>query len=189
MLLLWIYLSWSVFLVGAELAFAHQNEPAYRQIARSRAHDHAFHEVLAMRAMVRVAVAFLKGEEAPRITDLADELSVPERSIEEVFTKLRDHRILAVAEEDALPAFLPGRDLARITIKNVLDALKGKSGKIAFAPNGTLDVEIDAVLGAYEEEKESSSFNRTLRQLAEECISEGTEEPSLGLAGLGEVAG
>jgi len=188
-LLFWIYVSCATVLIVAELAFAHQNEPAYRQIARSRAHDHAFHEVLAMRAIVRVGVAFLKGEEAPRITDLADSLAVPERSIEEVFAKLRDHRILAVSEEGSVPAFLPGRDLDRITVKNVLDALKGKSGKIAFAPSGPLDSEIDAVLGAYEEEKELSSNNKTLRQLAEECISEGDQEPPIGLAGVGEAAG
>ena len=49
MLLLWIYLSWVIVLLGGELAFAHQNEPVFTSIARTGTVDQDFKEALAPR--------------------------------------------------------------------------------------------------------------------------------------------
>ena len=58
--LFWIWASWVTVLLGAEFAYAHQNEPAYRQIARAREQGQAFKEILGVRIMARIAVAFLQ---------------------------------------------------------------------------------------------------------------------------------
>src|SRR6202008_2993773 len=52
--LIWIQFSWVAVLVGAEVCFAHQSEPDYLRVARSRPSDHAFKELLAVRAMARI---------------------------------------------------------------------------------------------------------------------------------------
>jgi len=170
--LVWIYASWVTVLVGAEFASAHQNEPAYRQIARSRHHDHAFKELLALRAMARVAAAFLEGRVPYSVQALADSLGVPARSVDEVLARLRDHEIVAIADEDTDPTVLPARDLERITMKQIVDALKGTRGRVEIPATDPVDALVDALFATFEEDREHSHSNRTLRDLAEACLRE-----------------
>jgi len=168
--LVWIYASWVTVLIGAEFAFAHQNEPAYRQIARSRHHDHAFKELLALRAMARVAVAFLEGRAPYSIQALADSLGVPARSVDEIVARLRDHEIVAIGDEDADPSVLPARALERITMKQIVDALKGTRGRVEIPAADPVDERVDALFASFEEDREHSRTNRTLRDIAEDCL-------------------
>ena len=62
----WLYLSWTTVLLGAEVACAHQGEPAFRQVMRARNQDPAYLEAVAVRAMGRVAVTFLAGKPPDR---------------------------------------------------------------------------------------------------------------------------
>ena len=42
--LVWVQVSWMTVMIGAEMAYAHQNEPAYRRIARERGTDRGFRQ-------------------------------------------------------------------------------------------------------------------------------------------------
>jgi membrane protein len=166
--LFWIYLSWVTVLLGAELAFAHQNEPAYRQVARARDFDHSLKEVVAVRVVVRVARAFLRGEAPLRPSELASKLGVPERTVVEVLRALIDQHVLVPVEDEVLEeaAVVPARDLDRLTLKDVFDALKGRTGPVEFAPRDDVDRAVDEVLAAYERECAEAPNNLTLRELA-----------------------
>jgi hypothetical protein len=72
-LLAWIQVSWLTVLAGAELAFAHQSEPAYQHIARSKPSDHAFKEIVALRSILRIVVSVRDRREAARGGDIAIE--------------------------------------------------------------------------------------------------------------------
>jgi membrane protein len=167
-LLAWIQVSWITVLAGAELAFAHQSEPHYQRIARSHRSDHAFKEVIALRAMVRIAAAFVSGERRLAAADIADELDIPQRPVEEVLGALRQRGIV-VATEGAEPHFLPGRDLAEITVKHVLDALKGTSGPVDVPARGAMDAELDRLVAGIDGELTTSRYNKSLRELALEA--------------------
>ena len=168
--LVWIYFSWITVLLGGEFAFAHQNEPTYRQIARSRHHDHAFREVLAVRLMARVGARFVTGHEPATASQLALELGVPERSVELIGHRLEQHGILAVVEEDEETTLLPARDLEQIRVKQILDALKGTAGGVDFPPQGETDRSTDRILRDFEQEMEGSPHNRTARELADAAL-------------------
>ena len=167
--LAWVHVSWVIVLLGAEMAFAHQSEPAYRQIAQSRPSDHAFREIVALRAMVRVAVAFLKGKPPLTAADIAAQLGVPPRPVEEVLGVLVDRRLLAAAEGSREDCFVPAIDLEQITIQVILDALKGTSGPVDVPPQGAVDEELDRLLERLNEEMRTSPQNRNLRDLAREA--------------------
>ncbi|MBK8179332.1 MAG: YihY family inner membrane protein [Planctomycetes bacterium] len=163
--LAWIHVSWVTVLAGAELAFAHQSEPAYRRIARTWPADHAFQEVVALRAMVRVARAFLEGEPRPSAIQIATELGVPPRPVEAALGQLSLRGLGAVSDERQLPTFLPARDPGEITIKNVLDAMKGSSGALEVPYQAQVDEHLAAHLRSLETELQTSKANRTLREL------------------------
>ncbi len=175
--LFWLYLSWVTVLMGAELACAHQNEPAFRQLARSREFDHSLREVVAVRAMARISAAFLSGKPPLRPLELATELAVPERTLVEVFQRLVDAHVLVFAEdefqEDA--AVVPARDLNNIQLQDVYDALVGKSGPVELTSQAGPDVAIDALRKRFEEQRDQLSANISMRELGERLM-QATEE-------------
>ncbi|MCP3920588.1 MAG: YihY family inner membrane protein [bacterium] len=186
-----LYTSWVTVLFGAELAYAHQNEPAYRQIARTREQDHAFKEACAIRAMTRIAVAFLRGARPWRISSLAAELNVPERTLEQIVQHLRGADIVATAEDDDEFEYelLPARDLTRIMLTDVFDALRDKKRPVRLPAEGALDSSVDAALERYESERQGARYNVTMQALAQDAIAleerAELDEPDVG---EGEVA-
>ena len=183
--MIWIYLSWVTVLLGAEFAFAHHNEPTYRQLALSRHYDQSFKEVLALRLVLRVARAFLHGQAAPSIWQLAETLGVPEHTIGEVVRKLRAYNLLATTESDADARLLPARDIDSIRVKDVIDALKGSDGRPDFPACDAADRALDELYAAWEQDGCSSSRNLSLRELAEKCAVLSDPEPARGLRPLG----
>src|SRR5207244_5105970 len=126
--LIWVNVSWVIVLLGAELCFAHQSEPSYVEVAQSHPSDHAFKEILGLRAITRIGQGFLEGARPRTAATLAAEMSVPQRALEEVLYVLVDRGLLAETRIGNEQAFLPTRDLDSITVKIVLDALQGTTG-------------------------------------------------------------
>jgi membrane protein len=164
--LIWVQVSWVIVLLGAELAFAHQNEPAYSRIANYRASGQFVRRKVALRAMTRICRAFLSGTEPPSAEGIALELKIPTRSAEDVLSVLRDAGIIVAADPAEAGIFLPACDPSRITIKGVVDALDGKAEGHSVPARTAVDREVDRLLARMEEEVEASSSNRTLRELA-----------------------
>ena len=124
--MVWINVSWAVVLFGAELAAAHQSEPAYRYLARAAEMTQSLRELVALRATTRVVRAFLAGEPAPTAFELAGAIGLPLRSTEEVLHELVEHGILASSQRDADRVLLPARDPDTTHVGDVLDVLRGR---------------------------------------------------------------
>ncbi len=178
--MIWIYFSWVTVLLGAELAFAHHNEPAYRQIALARRYDQSFKEVLALRILARVASSFLSAGDPPSVWELAKSLEVSEHTIREVVLKLRDHHVLATTESEADARLYPARDLDSVRVKDVFDALKGSDGRPDFPTTDAGDRALDELYANWETQARTSAHNLTLRELAETTSAELAPEPARG---------
>ncbi|MEM7517813.1 MAG: YhjD/YihY/BrkB family envelope integrity protein, partial [Planctomycetota bacterium] len=167
-LMIWIYFSWVTVLLGAEVASAHQGEEAYRHIALSRPTDHKFKEVLAMRVVARIARAFQRGDEAQSASELAESLNFPVRATAEVIEPLRAHGVLVAVDRGGLEdSLLPARALESITVKNVLDALKGTIGPVEVPSEAPVDRRLDELLAGLDSEAAQSAHNVSLRELAD----------------------
>lgn len=164
--LIWINISWVTVLFGAEVCFAHQSEPSYLRVAAARPRDHAFKELLGLRAMSRIGERFLEGGKPCTAQELAGLLAVPPRPLEEVLSVLVARGLLAAAPAGKEEAFLPARDLDAITVKAVIDALKGTSGPVDVPATTDSDREIDRILESLDREMARSASNATLRSLA-----------------------
>lgn len=180
MLLLWMYLSWSVFLIGAELSFAFQNEPAFTSMARTGKVDQQFRERIAPRLAARVTRAFLAGQPAPTTGALAAELGVAPRTVSQVLDALVSADLLARTSVGLDDGFLPARDPGTITVLDVLVALRREEGASEAPVRGRLDERVDRVLEALEGEARRSLSNHTLTELARTPGEEAEERPSEG---------
>ena len=187
MLLLWVYLSWSVFLVGAELAFAHQNEPAFTSMARTGKVDQAFRERIAPRLAGRVAAAFLEGRPAPTTGALAGEIGVAPRTVTQVLESLVEAGLLAQTSVGVDDGYLPARDPETITVLDLLFALRREEGASAAPVRGKLDERVDRILASMDDENRHSLSNYTLSELARTGDeSEGAAAREGGSSALGQ---
>ncbi len=175
--LVWVQVSWAVVLLGAEIAFAHEHEPAYRGFASHRALGQSSLEVLALRAMTRVTHAFLRAGERCRAAAIAAELGVSPRSVEEVLRQLEVSGLVVCAEEEegTGDVFVLARDPERITVKMIQDALRGIDAGDDVAARGALDEELDRLLAKMDEELVGSAYNLSLREIARRAERRGVE--------------
>jgi len=122
--LLWIYLSWTLLLFGARLAFVLQHARALL-LSPEGAESPAARELAAARVMLEVARAHDLGRPPPDPDDLADELDVTVQAAEEVAALLRSSGLVVEAAGGGLA---PARPLDRISLADVRRLVAGERG-------------------------------------------------------------
>lgn len=173
--LVWTFLSWAIFLTGAELCYAHQSVPMFTSIARMGTVDQELAESLALRISGRVADAFLRGAPARDAADLASELGISPRAVNQVLERLVGHGILARTTDDE-DRYLPARDPDAIHVLDVLKAMRTEDGAVAPTPRDRVDERVDRLLAGLEREARDSLHNHSLRELALSARSAEREE-------------
>jgi membrane protein len=161
--LFWLYLNWLILLLGASIAFYHQN-PAYQSSgAIHKPLGNQAKELLALEIMRLIGKAYQNSEDQWTLEDLIEKLSLPMESIDEVLHKLLLRKFLITTGDD--PAYyVPGRDLQTITIKEVLNVVREDSEENnvnnAFANECVANLlkELDSITGKHLE-------NKTIRDL------------------------
>jgi membrane protein len=122
--LVWLYLNWLVLLLGASIAFYHQN-PGYQTSSGTRVRLGFRHqEALALEIMRLLGESFQRGETRWSLDSLAERFALPVETVDEVLSKLQANG-LVVQTCDATPYLMPGRDLHTILLKQVLDVVGG----------------------------------------------------------------
>jgi membrane protein len=125
--LVWLYVSWTILLVGAELAAAHGAEPVYRRSFKAIALGPAARRIVALKVVLRVAEAFRSGAAPMTPSLLSDQIQMPERLVNEVAEGLESAGIVRVVEEDqdAGGALVMARDPASVQLLDVVEAVDG----------------------------------------------------------------
>jgi membrane protein len=129
MLLIWLYLSWLILLIGANVAFFVQY-PEYMLVRRGEVRlSSALKERLALRLMRLIGERFHAGRGPTALDDLAHELDMPAEAVSRVAEALRRAGLLVTAGQDPT-AYVPGRDTGQITLKACLDAVRGADSTV-----------------------------------------------------------
>ena len=125
--LIWLYLNWLVLLVGAQLAFYHQN-PAFLKIGRREPRlSNAMREKLALNIMFLVGRAFRDASKTITVQSLARSLKIPSITLTPIVAGLEDVGLLTSTEDEAL---VPGREMTRIRLQDILAVVRehGETG-------------------------------------------------------------
>jgi membrane protein len=119
--LIWLHLCWLILLLGAQVAFYVQH-PDYLRLGY-RAHEPSSRdlEALALATMLHVGGAFTHGTRRPGPGQIAEELGLPGIVLSPVLARLESAGLLTRSEHDEL---LPNRDPARITLREILAAVR-----------------------------------------------------------------
>ncbi|MEM8816339.1 MAG: YihY/virulence factor BrkB family protein [Pseudomonadota bacterium] len=125
--LIWLYLNWIVLLLGAQVAYYHQN-PAYLRIGRREPRlSNAMRERLALNLMFLIGRAFRGANTSETAHSLATSLRMPSITLAPVLTGLEKAGLVSVTERDRL---IPGRDINRIRLNEILAVVRqhGETG-------------------------------------------------------------
>jgi membrane protein len=147
--LIWVYLSWLILLIGAELAF-------YVQFPQYLPHGHVSVELDgSARERIGLSVMYLIGRDYRRgVTSwnalrLAAAVDVPGVALGPVLAGLEQAGLIVATEKEC---FLPGRDPEAVKLADVIDALRvpqrsrsALTGR-AVAPAAAIVAEVDAAM-------------------------------------------
>ncbi len=122
MLLIWVYLSWLVLMIGAQVAFYLQNPRFVSREDPDAERPESESELLALAIMHQVARYFMEGKPCtPEI--LTARLGVPSGRLDPVIDNLLASYLLVQTREDS-PGLLPGRDPAELRLGEILDCVR-----------------------------------------------------------------
>ena len=124
LLLIWLYLSWMILLLGAQVAFYVQH-PRYltREPVRFDL-SNRLRERLALQLMFMVADHHLNSRQPWTLDAFARHLGLPMQPVNQVLQLMMDAGFVAETNEEP-PAYLPRRDIETITIADLLDVVRG----------------------------------------------------------------
>ena len=121
--MLWVYVSWLILLVGANIAYYHQHPEALVPQRQSLSLSNRLKEKLSLLVMFMVGKNYYHKLPDWSLDDLAQQLHVPADLLEPIIQALENNRILASTATEP-PTYLPGRPLDTTELKEVLDAVR-----------------------------------------------------------------
>jgi membrane protein len=162
--LIWIYLSWLILLIGAQLSFYVQN-PRYLRAGQAPVRlTSRLRERLALTVMLLVARNFVAGSPAWRLRNLAEQLEVPGSALETVIDALEHGGLVTTTEQEEV---LPARDLENIGVHEILNAVRDERlYETWLLWRARTEPEADAIADTVESAIRDRTAGMTLRELA-----------------------
>jgi len=162
--MIWVYFSWAITLLGAEVAFAYQTLPLYRREVREAGAGPATRESIGLALVLTVARAFRAGSPPWSDDALSEELDVPVRTVRGLIGKLQAAGVLVELGGDGrVGTYQLGRPADHIRVADVLVALRGPR-EAPEAPAGLGKV-VTEVFAQIDRETAGAAGARTVHEL------------------------
>jgi membrane protein len=160
--LIWLYLCWLILLVGGEIAFYHQN-PYFLHRRRTEAvADNRLRERMALLVMFLVAKRFHSQQQPWSFDELECQLHVPGGAFGDVIEELEGQGLLTLTAPPN-QGYVPGSALDRISLRDIVEAVRGRHESYATAFHGMTVV--DSVVNDYDAFIDKQLKGRTLHDL------------------------
>ena len=161
--LIWVYLSWIILLIGAQLSFYVQN-PRYLRAGQAQIRlTSRLRERLALSIMFLVGKSFVTGGTAWSLKALAERLEVPSSALYSVAESLEKAGLVLVTENEQL---VPGRSLDQIGLHAILTAVRDEQQYESWLlARARTEPDADAVADAVEAAIRERTLDTTLKDI------------------------
>ena len=158
---IWVYASWLIILVGAEVACFHQYPGSYRAGRELDGKTPLSQERLALTALVRITQRYLTEYPPWSVSDLASSMRVQLSVLEPLIETLLAKGVLLQTTQPE--GVIPGRPPEQIAVVSVLDILRAPGGEPAAIDSGDA---VSALLDRRNQAVKQALDGITLRSLA-----------------------
>jgi len=167
--IVWLWVSWTILLFGAQIAFFFQH-PHQIRLGRGQFRlSNRLKEQVALVIMYLVAQRHLEGGPHWSADGFVHHMVVPGEAVEELLPVLVSHGFLAETERDGEYSYLPARDPALIRVVDVLRAVRAYEEEGYRVESFRLDVPVVTDLLARRADRADLALNGcTLRDLVED---------------------
>ena len=125
--MLWVQISWTICLFGAELCYTNQNLDYYDYDANTREISHRYRLMLAALLMSHICKRFANGQRAFSAFELRQVTSIPIRFVNDLLFDLLNAKLiveLTSDEKGETSRFMPAEDISRMTVGLMIDRLE-----------------------------------------------------------------
>lgn len=162
--MIWLYINWLIVLVGAEIAFCHQNLK-FLTLRKEVFHlSSKLMEKLSVIVMYMVGYNFYNELKGWTLSSLTAEIGLPREPVMETVMELK-RRNLLVETLDSPPMLVPTRSLEKITIREILEAARTNEETDVIERKYLSLPAVDAVTARMENAMSEALGNITLKDL------------------------
>ena len=127
--MLWLQISWTICLFGAELTYTSQNLDYYDYDARTDDISHRYQMLISALLMSRICSRFADGRKAPTADELRTETGVPIRIVNDLLYKLIEaHLVIEVSSDEKgnVSKYVPAESLDNLSVGLMIDRLEAQ---------------------------------------------------------------
>ena len=124
--LLWMQVSWTICLFGAELTYASQNIRNFSFDKDTRNISRRYHDFVAVLIMSLIAKRFERGERPYTLAEISEECQIPIQLTRRLFDELQEVELVHEVvpdDRDGDTAYQPSMDVHRMSVATLLDRL------------------------------------------------------------------
>ena len=125
--MMWVYISWLILLVGSSVAFYVQHPEYVVPSRRSGDMSIRQHEDLALGVMTVLAQRYYDGRRPMTASEFVSRLRVQIQGVTRVLRALRQAGLITENSDDP-PRYLPNAPLEKVTVRDVLEAVRNDGG-------------------------------------------------------------
>ncbi len=178
LLMIWLYLSWIILLIGASISYYHQNPKELRWKKRNIHLSGRMRDQLALQSMTSIARAF--DDQADLSTDLenlAAYQQVPPDILSRMLDALEEDGLVVKSDDDP-PRYLPAASLDRIKLLDILRSAR-EADDDGQADSFCSDAPVSLLLARLEQSLHKELGDTSLADFVEQTQIEQENEDSL----------
>lgn len=161
--MLWMQISWTICLFGAELCYTNQNLDYYDYDANAGEISHRYRLMLCALLMSRICKRFAEGRKPYSVLELRKETNIPIRFVNDLLYELIDANLLIEVTSDEKgeeSRLMPSEDLSNLTLGTMIDRLEARGRwKIDLDVSRLLSQKWGKAIGA------RSNYLKTMRNI------------------------
>jgi membrane protein len=166
MFMIWLYVSWLILLLGAQVAYYHQYPVMLNTRRGLWQLGNREQEQIAVSAMTLIAYNYFHQQPWWQAEGLAARLNVPPLALLPILDRLESRNLLS-ASSDHPPQYFPARDIATIPVLSILEAIR-----LGETPAGVTVIGLDQteeIMKRVDEALYSSLARQTVKDLVLAC--------------------
>lgn len=165
--LIWLYISWLILLIGAQLSYAIQNVKSYQQEMSEYEFSNAQKEYMALNMMFQISKRFFQGQTPMTSEELSYAIYSPKRVVRKIADILESHGLLKEILSDE-HAFQPAKDLHLINVVEVYEAMRVEGQVDWSLPEEKKEPGLEALLEAKKRNDQEQFGRITMLDLLQE---------------------